>query len=293
MKYLKGGANAYMPKKSSRKSRSRSRTRRMSLNSLRPKKTLRKTRLRRTKSLPSKKKRNGVKFANKNYKFRFGELNNGTENYSEWSEKVNHKPLENCVPVNDTAVSLPGMYKIRTKKGQIAQFTDKIGSVNTCLPENPYLGKSDDDRWCCFKTLEEAQKNEHLALNVKSKLKKQQENIHREYIKSLPDYLQKNNVGSVAWSGSNKAKSKKEMRQNQTGPHLLCNPRDSGRMRNVNKCSTQMYPCYDPKDNKCYNIDGDVSLMPAVNVSNIGKNLRQSLKKNRHMGSKSEMPPYF
>lgn len=292
MKYLKGGANAYMPKKSSRKSRSR--TRRRSLNSLRPKKTLRKTRLRRTKSLPSKKKRNGVKFANKNYKFRFGELNNGTENYSEWGEKVNHKPLENCVPVNDTGVSLPKMYKAFTKNGKKAQLIDKIGTLNVCLPDNyPFLGKSDDNRWCCFKTLEEAQKNDHLALDVTSKLLAQQEKMHEEYKKSLPDYLQKNNVGPVAWSRSNKSKSQKEMRQNQTGPHLLCNPRDSGRMRNVNKCSTQMYPCYDPKDNKCYNIDGDVSLMPAVNISNIGKNLRQSLKKNRRKGSKSEMPPYF
>lgn len=290
MKYLKGGANAYMPKKSSRKPRSR--TRRRSLNSLRPKTTLRKTRLRRTKSLPSQRKKKGVKFTSKNRKLLYGKLNNGTGKYSEWRQNVNHKPLENCVPVNDTAIGLPIMYNLYTKKrGTKAQHTDDVGTVYTCPPDDySYLGKSDDDRWCCFRTIEEARKNDYLASNVKSKLKQQQINIHEEYAKSLPPG---SDLGKVSWSRKNKKVSQEEMHKNQTGRHLLCNPRDSGRMRNVNKCSTQMYPCYDPKDNNCYNIDGDIYVMSPVNISNIGNRLSTNLRMRRRKGSKSEMKPHF
>lgn len=289
MKSLYGGANASISKKSSRKSRSRARSLNSSLKK-KNKKTLAKSKFGRTRSL-RKKKNKGVKFTNKNRKLLYGELNNGTGKYSEWRQNINHGPLKNCIPVNDTAVSLPAMYNIYTKKKGIgAQYTDNIGTVNTCLPdEYPFLGKSDDNRWCCFRTLEEAKKNDHLASNVKKNLKQQQHNIHQEFAKSLPAG---SNLGKVFWSKENKKISQKEKYRNQTGPHLLCNPRDSGRMRNINKCSTDMYPCYDPKDDNCYNIDGDVYTIPSAKMSTVGNTLRPQLKKLRSK-PKSSITPKF
>ena len=287
MKYLKGGAAASQKskRKLSRKLRSRTRS-----DSFRPKKTIRKTSLRRIKSDPSlsQKKKKGVKFAKKTRKLLYGKLNNGTGKYSEWRENVNHRPLENCVQVNDTAIGLPIMYNLYTKKrGTKAHHTDNIGTVHTCLPdEYPYLGKSDDNRWCCFRTIEEAKKNDQLASNVKKNLKQQQHNIHEEYASSLQAGSV---IGPVSWTRANKKVSQKEAHNTLTGKHLICNPADSGRMRNPDMCFTDMYPCYDPKDNKCYNIDGDVSLMPAIKMSSKGNNLRRQLRAIRGKGPKKSI----
>ena len=157
MKYLKGGAVASkIQTQIIQKLRSRTRS-----DSFRPKKTIRKTRLRRIKSDPSlsQKKKKGVKFAKKTRKLLYGKLNNGTGKYSEWRENVNHRPLENCVQVNDTAIGLPIMYNLYTKKrGTKAHHTDNIGTVHTCLPNEYPFRKSNDNRRCCFRTTEEAKK---------------------------------------------------------------------------------------------------------------------------------------
>ena len=160
----------------------------------------------------------------------------------------------------------------------------------TCPTHNPYLGKSDDDRWCCFKHHHESLKNDHLASSVRSKLKKQVSNIHQEFNHSLPDGIE---AGPKEWKRSFKDKSAIDMHNTLTGKHLDCKPHDRGRERNIVRCSSDMYPCYDATNGLCYDVDGDLSVNPNPNISRIGNNLRTKLKSMRQKGVKSQAKPYF
>lgn len=290
MKSIKGGANANGANANPIRKSRKSVRRKSASNAKKPKSKILKRPLRRTKSLNHLKR--GKRSKKVNYgpamKRTYGSLN-GPE-YSEWAQNQPHLPLDNCVPVNDNNISLPTMYNKFTKAGKPAIFTDKIGTVYTCPTHHPYLGKSGDDRWCCFKNHRDAIKNDHLASRVKAKLKKQASNIHSEFARSLPEGI---NAGPEQWKRSFKRDSAKEMHNNLTGKHLDCKPEDSGRERNIVRCSSDMYPCYDAANGLCYDVDGDLSVNPNPNISRMGNNLRPKLKGMRQKGVKSQVKPYF
>lgn len=290
MRSIKGGANANGANANPIRKSRKSVRRKSESNAKKPKSKILKRSLRRTKSLNSLKR--GKRSKKVNYgptiKRTYGSLN-GPE-YSEWAQNQPHLPLDNCVPVNDTNIKLPTMYNKFTKLGKPAIFTDNIGTVYTCPTHNPYLGKNDDNRWCCFKNYRDAIKNDHLASAVQAKLKKQSLNIHSEFVRSLPKGIE---AGPVKWARILKTPSAKEMHNTLTGKHLDCKPHDSGRERNIVRCSSDMYPCYDIANGLCYDVDGDLSVNPNPNISRIGNNLRPKLKSMRHKSVKSQVKPYF
>ena len=68
------------------------------------------------------------------------------------------------------------------------------------------------------------------------------------------------------------------MHNNLTGKHLECKPLEKGRVRNEDKCVSDMYPCYDNTNEQCYNVDGDVAVNLTPNMSKIGNRLRNNLR---------------